>query len=173
MSSYALRFMRIDERISAWNRTLYVAYVDNCICQKTHICGLCFMRSGIFGRKTLFVAPFHLFLAHIGPLQVHFSHIITYADNWSAYDSFSDVPESWVWWRADFQCGSRMLKKVFWTFSYLYLWLQCGFMQKSCWKHSNFENRSIRYVNLAPDLRNHQKKPKKRITQSRFTQIFE
>ena len=27
-------------------------------------------------------------------------------------------------------------------------------------------------VNLAPDLRNHQKKPKKQITQSQFTQIF-
>ena len=32
---------------------------------------------------------------------------------------------------------------------------------------------AIRYVNLAPDLRNHQKKPKKRITQSRFTKFFE
>ena len=32
------------------------------------------------------------------------------------------MPKSWVWWRADFQSGSRVLKKVFWTFSYLYLW---------------------------------------------------
>ena len=38
------------------------------------------------------------------------------------YDSFSDVGERQVWWRADFQSGSRVLKKVFWTFSYLYLW---------------------------------------------------
>ena len=37
------------------------------------------------------------------------------------YESFSDVGESWVWWRADFQSGSRVLKKVSWTFSYLYL----------------------------------------------------
>ena len=29
------------------------------------------------------------------------------------YDSFSDVGESRVWWRADFQSGSRVLKKVF------------------------------------------------------------
>ena len=36
--------------------------------------------------------------------------------------------------------------------------IQCDFIPKSCWKHSNFENRYIRYVNLAPDLRNHQKK---------------
>ena len=28
-------------------------------------------------------------------------------------DSFSDVGESRVWWRADFQSGSRKLKKVF------------------------------------------------------------
>ena len=38
------------------------------------------------------------------------------------YDSVADVPESWVLLRADFQSGSRVLKKVFWTFSYLYLW---------------------------------------------------
>ena len=31
----------------------------------------------------------------------------------SVYDSLSDVPESRVWWRADFQSGSRVLKKVF------------------------------------------------------------
>ena len=31
----------------------------------------------------------------------------------SVYDSFSDVGESQTWWRADFQSGSRVLKKVF------------------------------------------------------------
>ena len=36
------------------------------------------------------------------------------------YDSFSDVGESWVWWRADFRGGYRLLKKVFWTFSYFF-----------------------------------------------------
>ena len=48
---------------------------------------------------------------------------------WCGYESFATVGEIRVWWRADFQSGSRVLKKVFWT------------MQKSCWKHSNFENR--------------------------------
>ena len=47
----------------------------------------------------------------------------------ASYESFSDVGESCVWWRADFQSGSRVLKKVFWTFSYLYqwhtMWFQC------------------------------------------------
>ena len=32
------------------------------------------------------------------------------------YETVADVPESWVRWRADFQSGSRVLKKVFWTF---------------------------------------------------------
>ena len=40
----------------------------------------------------------------------------------SAYESIATVGEIRVWWRADFQSGSRVLKKVFWTFSYLYLW---------------------------------------------------
>ena len=73
--------------------------------------------------------------------------------------------------------------------SYLYIFgIQCDFMKKSCWKHSNFKNCSIRYINLvgfpnwhvsgchctsrskwvreldfmnlAPDLRNHQNSPK-------------
>ena len=29
------------------------------------------------------------------------------------YESFSDVGEIRVWWKADFQSGSRVLKKVF------------------------------------------------------------
>ena len=29
------------------------------------------------------------------------------------YDSIATVGESQVWWRADFQSGSRVLKKVF------------------------------------------------------------
>ena len=34
-------------------------------------------------------------------------------DNLKRYESFSDVGEIRVWWRADFQSGSRVLKKVF------------------------------------------------------------
>ena len=30
-----------------------------------------------------------------------------------AYESFATVGEIQVWWRADFQSGSRVLKKVF------------------------------------------------------------
>ena len=44
----------------------------------------------------------------------------------STYESFSNVGESWVWWRADFQSGSRVLKNVFWTFSYLSLYKRYG-----------------------------------------------
>ena len=31
----------------------------------------------------------------------------------NAYDSIATVGESRLWWRADFQSGSRVLKKVF------------------------------------------------------------
>ena len=43
-------------------------------------------------------------------------------NNQILYESIATVGEIRVWWRADFQSGSRLLKKVFWTFSYLYLW---------------------------------------------------
>ena len=46
------------------------------------------------------------------------------------YDSFSDVGEIRVYRRADFQSGSRVLKKVFWTLSYLYLWHTMWFHAK-------------------------------------------
>ena len=54
------------------------------------------------------------------------------------YDSFSDVGESWVWLRANFQSGSRVLKKVFWTFSYLYLWHTMWFHAKNLLKTLKF-----------------------------------
>ena len=44
-------------------------------------------------------------------------------------------------------------------------------MQKNPKKHSKNRNRRIYYVNSAPGLRNDQKSPKKRITQSQFAQI--
>ena len=56
----------------------------------------------------------------------------------TAYDSIATVGESRVWWRAAFQSGSRVLKKPFLIYIY---GIQCDFMPKSCWKHSNFENR--------------------------------
>ena len=46
--------------------------------------------------------------------------------------------QSWVWWRADFQSGSRVLKKVFWTFSYLYLWHTMWFHAKKLLKTLKF-----------------------------------
>ena len=39
--------------------------------------------------------------------------------------------DSWVRWRAVFQSGSRVLKKVFWTFSVYIYGIQCDIMQKS------------------------------------------
>ena len=49
---------------------------------------------------------------------------------WHIYDSLSDVGEIRVYQRADFQSGSRVLKKVFWTLSYLYLWHTMWFHAK-------------------------------------------
>ena len=54
------------------------------------------------------------------------------------YELFSDVGESRVWWRADFQSGSGVLKKVFWTFSYLYLWHTMWFHAKKLLKTLKF-----------------------------------
>ena len=62
--------------------------------------------------------------------------------NEGKYDSVADVPESWVWLRVDFQSGSRVLKKVFWTLSYLYLW-------HTMWFHSefgDFQNMSVQQL---------------------------
>ena len=60
---------------------------------------------------------------------------------YSTYESFSDVGESWVWWRADFQSGSSAKKRCSEPFLIYIYGIQCDFMPKSCWKHSNFENR--------------------------------
>ena len=55
-----------------------------------------------------------------------------------SYESFATVGEIRVWWRADFQSGSRVLKKVFWTFSYLYLWHTMWFHAKKLLKTLKF-----------------------------------
>ena len=60
----------------------------------------------------------------------------------------SDLGEIRVWLRADFQSGSRVLKKVFWTFSYLYLWHTMWFHAKKLlrtlkfWKSLNSQCKS-------------------------------
>ena len=56
----------------------------------------------------------------------------------AGYDSFSDVGEIRVYRRAHFQSGSRVLKKVFWTFSYLYLWHTMWFHAKKLLKTLKF-----------------------------------
>ena len=54
------------------------------------------------------------------------------------YETVADVPETWVWWRADFQSASRVFKEVFWTFSYLYLWHTVWFHAKKLLKTLKF-----------------------------------
>ena len=53
------------------------------------------------------------------------------------YDSVATVGEIRVYRRAHFQSGSRVLKKVFWTFSYLYLWHTMWFHAKKLLKTLN------------------------------------
>ena len=48
------------------------------------------------------------------------------------YESFSDVGESRVWWKADFQSGSRVLKRGSEPFLIYIYGIQCDFMPKSC-----------------------------------------
>ena len=60
-----------------------------------------------------------------------------YARELIPYDSIASVGKTGVWWRADFQSGSRVLKKVFWTFSYLYLWHTMWFHAKKLLKTLN------------------------------------
>ena len=47
----------------------------------------------------------------------------------SLYETVADDPESWQWWRADFQSGSRVLKKgvlnIFWFISMAYNVISC------------------------------------------------
>ena len=71
---------------------------------------------------------------------LHLKKVFSYSGQ-ATYESFATVGEFRVWWRADFQSGSRVLKKVFWTFLIYIYGIQCDFMPKSCWKHSNFEFR--------------------------------
>ena len=68
--------------------------------------------------------------------QLHLNCFCLSAMCWFIYETVATVPVSWVRWRAVFQSGSRVLKKVFWTFSHIYRWHKMWFMQKSCWKHS-------------------------------------
>ena len=64
-----------------------------------------------------------------------------HSEKQAAYDSIATVGEIRVYRRADFQSGSRVLKKVFWTFSYLYLWHTMWFHAKKLLKILKFWNR--------------------------------
>ena len=60
---------------------------------------------------------------------------LVHSRNW--YESFATVGEIRVYQRADFQSGSRVLKKVLWTLSYLYLWHTMWFHAKKLLKTLN------------------------------------
>ena len=71
------------------------------------------------------------------------------------YDTVSDVVESGVQWRSNFQIGSRVLKICFKPiFMHIY-GMQYDFMHRSCWNHSNFENSWFYNVISTSDPQNH------------------
>ena len=75
---------------------------------------------------------------------------------------FTSVPRNF-----EFQCGLRVVKML--SISMADNVISC---KKNRKKHSKNQNRWFYNVNSAPELRNDQKWPKKRITQLRFTQFF-
>ena len=60
-------------------------------------------------------------------------------------DKVLDVAESWEQWRADFQSGSKVLKKVFWIFSYLYVW-------HTMWFHAEKMLKTLKFWKLLNSL---------------------
>ena len=71
------------------------------------------------------------------------------------YDAVSDVVESGVHWRSDFQIGSRVLKICFKPILMHIYGMQYDFMHRSCWNHSNFENSWFYNVISTSDPQNH------------------
>ena len=71
------------------------------------------------------------------------------------YDAVSDVVESGVHWRSNFQIGSRVLKNCYKPILMHIYGIQCDFMHRSCWNHSNFENSWFYYVIWTSDPQNH------------------
>ena len=70
------------------------------------------------------------------------------------YESIATVGEIGVWWRANFQSGSRVLKKVFWTLSYLYLWHTMWFHAKKLLKTLKFwKSLNSKFFTLRPTAR--------------------
>ena len=73
----------------------------------------------------------------------------------TTYDAVSDVVESGVHWRSDFQIGSRVLKISFEPILMHIYGMQYDFMHRSCWNHSNFENSWFYNVISSSDPQNH------------------
>ena len=71
------------------------------------------------------------------------------------YDTVSDVVESGVHWRSNFQIGSGVLKNCYRPNLMHIYGTQCDFMHRSCWNHSNFENSWFYHVIWTSDPQNH------------------
>ena len=54
-----------------------------------------------------------LYLEKYSAILIKKTCLQNFVTNLAIYESFATVGEIRVWWRADFQSGSRVLKKVF------------------------------------------------------------
>ena len=79
----------------------------------------------------------------------------------SAKKVVSDLMYNWVAQRPAFKNAVRVIKKVQNTQCYQYLWLTMWFHAKKLKETLKNQNRWYCYVNLAPELRNDEKFPKK------------
>ena len=71
------------------------------------------------------------------------------------YDAVSDVVGSGVQWGSNFQIGSSVLKNCYRPNLMHIYGIQCDFMHRSCWNHSNIENSWFYNVISTSDPQNH------------------
>ena len=90
----------------------------------------------------------------------------------STKDEVSDLGYNWVAQGPDFKSALSVVKMFLNTQCYQYLWLSMWFHAKKSKETLKTQNLWFYNVNSAPEPRNDQKSPKKRITKSRFTQFF-
>ena len=94
----------------------------------------------LFKQKSFQLIVFHCYQAFYLNLRIatqNTKHVIQNAFSYMSHSQMLGKVES-GWWRADFQSGSGVLKKVFWTFSYLYLWHTMWFYAKTLLKTLKF-----------------------------------
>ena len=102
------------------------------------------------------IPTFQVVLIHINKVGNRINKVGHETTKW-VNESTKWVNESTSWMAPNQPRGLRQLYVNIYA-------LQCDFMQKNRKKHPKNQNRWFYYVNLAPELRNDQKSPRKQIT---------